>query len=254
MVRTITGTPCWYELATSDLDGAAQFYQSLLGWSVDSADMPGFDYRLARQGGAMVAGIMAATSGTPPGWAFYVTVQDCDAVAKSAAAAGGRIYQQPTDIPGTGRFAMLGDPQGAAFGVLQMLDDDGAAFNPQKPGHGSWHELMTSDPTGAMAFYGDTFGWQPSTSMDMGPIGSYDLFGHRGTDIGGMMKQAPGMPGPDHPFWLPYFAVKSVDAAIARTKEAGGTTLHGPREVPGGLFIMLGKDPQGALFALSGPK
>ncbi|SPH24685.1 Putative glyoxylase CFP32 [Defluviimonas aquaemixtae] len=255
MAKAKRGKPCWYELSTTDPDGAASFYGRVLGWQVADAGMPGFDYRIAKSGDDMVAGMMAPQGqNTEPLWMVYATVTDCDKAAKAIAKAGGAVRQEPTDIPDTGRFAIVADPQGAAIGILQPLEDDSNAFDQDKPGHAQWQELMTSDPKAAMEFYGKHFGWKPADSMDMGPGGSYDMFRHGKTDIGGMMKQAPGMPGPKRPFWLPYFGTDGIEAAIGRTNEAGGKVIHGPMEIPGGAFIMVGNDPQGALFALVGPK
>ena len=251
MAKIRKGTPCWYELMTPDPTGATAFYGHALGWTIADAGMPGFDYRLASAGADMVAGIMP---GAPAAWMIYLTVTDCDKAAKAVTKAGGAVRHAPTDIPGTGRFAILADPEGAAFGILAPLSDDSRAFDQKQAGHGNWHELMTSDPKAAMAFYGKQFGWKPSASMDMGAMGSYDLFRHAKTDIGGMMRQAPGMPGPDHPFWLPYFGCDGIEAAIGRVNAAGGRVHHGPQDVPGGAVIMVAEDPQGALFALVGPR
>ncbi|MDW4551196.1 VOC family protein [Defluviimonas sp. D31] len=255
MAKAKKGTPCWYELTTPDPDAAARFYAHVIGWSVADAGMEGVDYRIARAGGTMVAGMMAAPAGAPPGWIFYVTVSDCDKAAKALTKAGGTVHQAPADIPDTGRFAVAADPQGTPFGLL--APENGAtstAFDQRQTGHGCWHELMTSDPEAAMAFYGKQFGWKPGDVMDLGEMGGYHLFRHGKADIGGMMRQAPGMPGPDRPFWLPYFGTDSVSAAIGRVSGAGGRVFHGPHEVPGGAFIMVGQDPQGAMFALVGPK
>lgn len=148
------GTPIWYELGTSDLDGAKAFYAAIFGWSVEDAGMQGFTYLLASCDADMIAGLMslgAQTGAPPPNWTIYFAVDDCDAVAARTEEAGGRVYHQPADIPGTGRFAVLADPQGAVFGILQPLPmaegaDGGRAFDQQKEGHGNWNELMTSDP------------------------------------------------------------------------------------------------------------
>ena len=67
-----------------------------------------------------------------------------------------------------------------------------------------------------------------------------------------MMRLAPNMPGPGVPFWLPYFGVDGIDAAVARIKEAGGKVVNGPHDVPGGAFIVVGQDPQGAISRWSG--
>lgn len=252
MAKPKRGKPCWYELSTTDLDAAGHFYAYVIGWSVADSGMAGMDYRIASTADGMVAGLMAAQAGMPPMWMHYVTVTNCDKAARDVAKAGGSVVYGPADIPGTGRFAAAHDPQGAAFGILQM-DDDSGAFDQKAAGHGHWHELMTSDVGAALDFYGRIFGWKAGQAMDMGPQGSYQIFRHGKSDIGGMMTQTPDMPGPGTPFWLPYFGTTGLQAAIGRIAEAGGLVLHGPQDVPGGAFIAVARDPQGAMFALVGP-
>lgn len=256
------GSPCWYELSTGEgaLAAAGAFYAKVLGWSVADAGMEGFDYHLARAGDDLVAGMMVMprdVADMPPMWLIYFAVDDADAAAAQMQKAGARLHRPVTPIPGTGRFAILGDPQGVGFGILEPAPMEqgppaGTAFDQTKAGHGNWHELATPDPGAAMVFYGGAFGWTPSRSMDMGEIGSYDLFAWQGTDIGGMMRLQKGMPSPG--FWLPYFGVDGIDAAMTRVTAAGGRIANGPMEVPGGAFIAVATDPQGAMFAMVGPK
>lgn len=251
------GCPCWYELATRDLEGAQRFYSSVLGWSVAGAGMPGFDYRLAEAGGDKVAGMMSNAGlpgNPPPNWLVYFTADDADAAAKAVAAAGGRIVKAPEDIPGTGRYAVAADPQGAVFGLLQPAPMDGAAqgcaFDQAKTGHGNWHELMSTDPEAGFEFYAGQFGWTRSQALDMGEMGTYQIFAHKGQDLGGMM----GLGNAPVPCWLPYFGVDDVKAAMDRIRDGGGTVVHGPQEVPGDAVIAVAHDPQGAHFAVVGPK
>jgi predicted enzyme related to lactoylglutathione lyase len=256
----VHGTPCWYELATSEgsIGAAEAFYGEVLGWTFQDAGMEGFDYHLASAGGDMVAGLMvmpADAGGMPPSWMIFFAVDDADKAAADIGAAGGRVLREPADIPGTGRFAVVADPQGAVFGILQpepMPGQEGAggAFNQQKEGHGNWNELMTSDPEAGFRFYSGIFGWGKSQAIDMGEMGTYQLFSHDGTDIGGMM----GLGNAPVPCWLPYFGTNGVDAAVGRIEAAGGKLVHGPMEVPGGAFIAVAQDPQGAYFAVVGPK
>lgn len=255
----VHGKPCWYELATSkgSLGAAEAFYGEVLAWTFQDAGMEGFDYHLATSDGDLVAGLMVLpddVGAMPPFWMIYFAVDDADKAAADIKAAGGRIHREPADIPGTGRFAVAGDPQGAGFGVLQPepmpgRDGAGGAFNQQKAGHGNWNELMTSDPDAGFGFYADLFGWEKSRSVDMGEMGTYQLFSHDGADIGGMM----GLGNAPAPAWLPYFGVNGVQSAIGRIEAAGGKIAHGPMEVPGGAFIAVAQDPQGAWFAVVGP-
>ena len=56
------------------------------------------------------------------------------------------------------------------------------------------------------------------------------------------------------PFWLYYFNVGDIDAAAARAKTAGGEILEGPLDVMRGAWVARCVDPQGAMFALIGPR
>lgn len=247
------GTPCWYELATRKPDEAGVFYGKLLGWKMSKAPMEGFDYYLASMGDTMVAGMMVPDDPkSPTYWMIYFTVDNADKTAAAVEADGGKIIVPPADIPNTGRFSILTDPQGAYFGILQPLPGGaGGAFDQKKVGHGNWHELYTPDPKAALAFYGKHFGWTPSREMPMGEMGSYHIFADKGADIGGMM----GLPGPGMPpAWLPYFGVNGIDKALATAKATGGTIKNGPMEVPGGAWIFQATDPEGTMFALVGPK
>lgn len=251
------GAPCWYGLGTTDLDAASTFYEQVLGWSVTDSGMPDMDYRLAQIDGDMVAGMMSTArmeGAPPPNWLVYFAVDSADDIVGTVQSRGGSIVIPPTDIPGTGRFGVLTDPQGAFFGVLQPepmdTEPQGGAFDQSKPGHGNWHELMVPDPAAAFDFYAGLFGWTKDQALDMGDMGTYQLFAHEGTTIGGMMGQGNS----PVPTWLPYFGSGGTDAAIERVKAAGGNVMHGPMEVPGGGWIAIAQDPQGAVFAFVGPK
>lgn len=90
--------------------------------------------------------------------------------------------------------------------------------------------------------------------MDMGPNGVCQLFatGAQGDNAdGGMVLKQPEAP---RPAWLYYINVASVDASLARIGDGGGEVLMGPHQVPGGSWIVLARDPQGAAFAVVGPR
>lgn len=252
------GTPCWYELSTSDLAAAGEFYNRVLGWSVTDAGMEGFTYHLATAtDGAMVAGMSSTDhqdGSPPPSWLIYFTSSNVDDRAASIEAAGGSVLVPPSDIPGTGRFAVCTDPQGAAFGLLQPLPMDEppaqSAFDMSAQGHGAWHELMSSDPAAGFGFYAEQFGWTKGEAMDMGDMGTYQLFQNDGSDIGGMM----GLGDSPVSVWLPYFGTGDIDEAIGRINDAGGSIHLEPVQVPGGVWITVAQDPQDAWFALLGSR
>ena len=249
----------WYELMTTDVAAAADFYGKVVGWTAKDSGMPGMDYRLFHSGKSMVAGLMAQPeearkTGAPPGWLGYVAVADVDAASTEVASLGGVVHVPPRDIPGVGRFAVAGDPQEAVFALFRGSpgDEPPPSPPPGTPGRIGWHELYASDWEAVFAFYAALFGWKKDQAIDMGGMGTYQLFAtENGPAIGGMFNKPPQVPAN---FWLYYFNVDSIDAAVDRVKANGGTVLNGPMEVPGGAFIVQCMDPQGAAFALTGPR
>ncbi len=127
----------------------------------------------------------ALKMGARPGWIGYVGVEDVDAEADAFAKAGGVIYKAAADIPGVGRFAVVGDPQGAALTLFKGSSDAEPAPGPRGArGHIGWRELHAIDREAAFAFYADRFGWTKGDAMDMGPHGRLPAFqsGRRRSD------------------------------------------------------------------------
>jgi predicted enzyme related to lactoylglutathione lyase len=249
------GSFIWYELMTSDAAAAERFYGDIIGWRAEPFGGGGMDYRVVHAGDEAVGGIMempatAASGGMKPGWFGYIGVDDVDAAAAGIEAAGGTVHAPPQDIPGVGRFAMVADPQGVTFYIMRgSSDEESRAHDGDAVGHCAWNELATSDPEAALAFYRAQFGMEPGDAMDMGEMGSYQFIDHGGKTIGAVMRQMPGGPPP---MWDYYFRVPSIAAVLPRIEAGGGKLIHGPHEVPGGDYIVMGTDPQGALFHLVG--
>jgi len=112
------GSFTWGELSTSDLAKSKAFYSEVFGWGWGGAD----EYAEAEVKGRSVAGVMPRPEGMPAEmpdhWLVYFGTADVDADAKKAAGQGATVLVEPTDIPGTGRFSVLMDPQGAVFGLF----------------------------------------------------------------------------------------------------------------------------------------
>jgi uncharacterized protein len=256
-----TGKFFWYELMTSDLDAAIDYYTKVVGWTASDMPMPGDSsqrYVILEVDGRGVGGIMQITDqmragGARPGWLGYIHVGDADAKAKQIEAAGGKVLMAPADIPEVGRFAFLADPGGAPFYIMMPFPrDEMRPLDPTTPGVVSWHELYSSlGDKAAFDFYAGQFGWETMHEMDMGPMGTYRIFGKDGVQMGGMMNKPDNIPVST---WGYYVSVDAIDAAATRVKDNGGQVLMGPMEVPGGSWIVQCTDPQGAHFALVSTK
>ena len=255
------GTPIWYELMTSDLAAATPFYHAALGWSIAANADPlagGMDYRMIeRSGGGFAGGAMAldpamTAAGMKPCWQTYFGVDDVDATVAKVESLGGSVGMPAAAMEGVGRMAMLADPQGAMFYVMRGTSDESSdVFSVTEPGHCRWNELSTSNAPGALAFYQAALGFNQNGGMPMGEAGEYAFIAVGETTIGAI---SPVMSPGARPAWLPYFDTTSTAAAKPLIEANGGSVMMGPHEVPGGDWIIVAHDPQGAVFGIVGPK
>ncbi len=239
----------WHDLMTSDVEAAKKFYGSVVGWTFE-AQMP--EYSVTQANGVGMGGIMATPEnmkGMPPFWSGYIYVTDVDATCAKIKKLGGKIHREPWDVPHVARMAIVGDPTGANFNIMQPFPREGGGL-PLSTAMGAvgWNEAHVGDLDAAWSFYSEMFGWTKGEVMPMGTMGDYVLFQIDGKDIGGMMKKFDTMPMAT---WLYYFNVAGIDSAVERINAGGGKIMMGPHQVPGGDWIVNASDPQGGYFCLT---
>ena len=271
-----SGTPCWVELASTDIEGSKQFYGELFGWDFQGMTTPeDIVYTMCFPKGDFenpIAAIMPAPDmGTSPKmsfWATYVSVDDLEASMAKVEAAGGQVMMAPMDVTPmdgvtVGRMAAFLDPAGAALCLWQPMAHIGATIV-NEPGTFCWSELSLPSDIGAVTpFYEQVFGWHTKTHSMM-PM-SYTEFLLNGKPVAGGMTipsdhggeaeagdhageaESPGMEMPPH--WAVYFGAndKDVDATFAKAQHLGATPLVEPMDIPGGRFATM-MDPQSAVF------
>lgn len=254
----------WIELMTTDVEAAKAFYSDVIGWGTQlfgdgqPTPEPGKEpYTLWTASGVPVGGVMklpeeAQSMGPPPHWMASIGAPDVDASTSLVKEAGGQVYLEPMDVPTIGRVAVVTDPQGAVFALYKPADWQDTPLADPKVGELAWSELIAANWQDAWTFYERLFGWSKLEAMDMGPMGTYQLYGIGTRMLGGMMNKPADMPAPPH--WLYYFQVSEINSAVERVKAGGGQVLHGPVEVPGGGMIAQCMDPQGAMFAVTASK
>jgi uncharacterized protein len=259
-MAALQGSWIWYELMTSDPAGAKRFYEAVVpGWSLSpgSEATGGYGF-IANADGGMTGGVLhitedMAAAGCRPGWLGYIGVEDVNASLSAITAAGGTVLMPARDVAMAGRIAMVADCCGAVFYVMTPAPPPGGgestAFSPTLPGRCGWNELSAGNQANAIGFYTGLFGWTLPEPMDMGPMGTYQFIEHGGVPVGAIMQKLPQRPAP---VWQHYFRVPNIAAATAAISAAGGTIAMGPQEVPGGDWIVIGIDPQGAEVCLVG--
>ena len=248
---SLLGRLLWYELLTSDMKAAEQFYKPVVGWSVTPFEGSPESYDMwVRSDGVPVGGVMKLPQGmnVPPHWGMYVGVPNLEEGVARIEKLGGSWMSPVIDVPTVGRMRTMKDPQGAMFSIYEPASPPKNPEGEPQVGDVSWHELYTTDAEAALEFYTTLFGWKPTESMDMGEMGKYHMFG-RTFPIGGMMNKPPQM-AEVPPAWNMYVRVDDVHAAGERVKANGGQITNGPMEVPGGDWIVNCMDPQGAAFSL----
>jgi predicted enzyme related to lactoylglutathione lyase len=242
----------WHDLATTDVEGAKAFYGAIAPWTTKPWDDDG-EYFLWEKEGTPVGGVtrLAATAdhAGPPSWMPSVFVYDVDACVRQVPKLGGTVLMQPREIPHVGCWAIIAAPDGAPVAIFEP-----SSKNP--PGHDgaprvgefAWHELSSTDWEASMRFYSQLFNWEKIREHDMGANGTYVVFGQNGEALGGMFtrRDASGKSN-----WTSYVEVPSVQETMEKVKSLGGQVTYGPHEVPGGAWIAMCADPQGATFAIT---
>jgi uncharacterized protein len=121
------GAFAWNELGTRDPEAARAFYGAVFGWGTREHDMGEMGTYIEWLRGEDSIGGMMDVSGRlpdeiPAHWLVYFAVENADAAVETVKSAGGSISFGPIDIP-AGRFAIVTDPHGAAFAVIQQPDE-----------------------------------------------------------------------------------------------------------------------------------
>jgi predicted enzyme related to lactoylglutathione lyase len=118
-----SGAVGWSELACCDPDAAKPFYAGVFGWRARRSAIDRGSYETFDSNTGPVAGLVAiderSPGAAPPHWMTYIVVADAGATAKRGAQLGGGVSVEPSDVPGAGTIAVLTDPFGACFSLLE---------------------------------------------------------------------------------------------------------------------------------------
>ena len=248
----IPGKFVFSELVTPDLAGAERFYGGLFGWKFRDIPVQRLHYAEALSNGQNVAGLierpLPPNSEHRPDWLAFISAPATDAAVAAATANGGRVLFPARDIAGFGREAVLADPQGGVFAVLQSASGDPGDVE-SRPGEFIWSALLTPDPEAAAGFYGRLFGYTPYPAPDASSE-------HRLIEADGTYSRAsinplpPGLPATAHARWLRFVRVDDAAAAAAQATSLGGRVLVPPHLDREGATVAVLADPSGAAFGV----
>jgi predicted enzyme related to lactoylglutathione lyase len=239
----------WYQLNTSDLQGAQDFYTAIVGWGTERWEGPDGPYTMWTADGEAIGGLypLPDDAEAPPHWLAYVGVDDVDSSLDRALRMGAHALVPAEDMAEVGRMAVIADPQGAAIALFTPVGEPPAQGS--GPGHFGWHELAADDAAAALDFYTHLFGWEQGSEFDMGDGWIYHMLRRPGdpSDSIAIFRRPPEM---QSSAWLYYVETRDADSTAEAAVRNGGAILNGPMEVPGGDRIAQCTDPQGGAFAI----
>jgi uncharacterized protein len=197
----------------------------------------------------------------PLQWMPHVQVADVAASAKRAVELGGTELMHARDGEQHSQWAVLLDPQGAAFGIIPVVptesipatDGSGQGEAPPPPGRIAWADLTVADPVPIREFYRQVVGWavQDVPMEDAGETyADYSMLGGDGQPAAGVCH-ARGVNAGLPPVWLIYLPVGDLDESIRRVHDEGGAVITAQRGADGEYAYAVVRDPVGAYVALA---
>lgn len=237
----------WFDLYTTDIDAAAQFYDRVLGWSVERADPGSPRVKTILNGNHRIGSVfLIGGRGGEPGWVPSLSVADADAAHAAALRAGARSVRPPKDRPYRGRSAEIRDPQNARLELLVSSVGDPRDRAPEE-GAFMGAELWTPAPDAAVKFYTGLAGYRAARlNLRHGPY--VMLLGDNRPRAGITAPLAPV----SAPLWIPQVAVRDVAGVIRRVETFGGTVLLRPAPGDKTNPVAVFRDPAGGLMGVRG--
>ena len=255
------GTPCWVDLATTDLARARAFYAGLFGWEYVDEEMGEMDigvYSMAMLGGSAAAAIYESGPGQihPDGtakWNLYISVDDVDAVVERVAANGGIVLADSRAVDRAGRVAVIADPTGCVTTLWEPGEFVGCGVR-SVAGAFSWCEHLSTDRAVSVRFFEQVVGIETATAGEEQPVQySTLLVGEEG--VGGIMQMPDRMIDEGVASeWYVYFQVADFDESAGYVMGHGGRLMAEPGEFPGFGRMVVARDPQGADFCIVQPE
>lgn len=254
----LPGKFIWADVFTSDISGTRRFYQGLFGWDWRwISEQPDHRYGMFYRDGVAVAGVAHRESPDPDAtyarWIHYISVEDVEAAASRVLDRGGRTLLPRRNIPHRGEFAILADPEGAPFGILNSSSGDPPDFRPEI-GEWLWVGLVARSAAAASKFYASAFGYEVYERDDPSEVVDFVL-AESGYSRAAIAELAPE--SRSKPTWVGFVRVEDVGAALDKTRALGGEVLYVPQsDALRGVLAVIA-DPSGAPIGLmrwSGPE
>lgn len=253
----LPGKIIWHELLTDDPEATQRFYNGLFGWEFESLPDARVNYRLIRHRGKPIGGMIdhtrLPTEADISQWVVLLAVTDIDAATEVVKEEGGTVFTPPTSLGDRGMIAIVADPQGGLFALLQTRDGDPAdATGFPDAGEFLWDEFWAAEIGGATEFYRKLAPYQlEEKSLGTKEVSvEYNILRSNGRGRVAIRENPiEGLP----PIWVSYLRVSDADELdniLAKVESLGGEILMPAFARPGGGTVAIIAGPSGAGIAL----
>lgn len=196
----------------------------------------------------------------PLQWMPHIQVADVATSVARTLELGGSELMHGQDDDGDSQWAVLLDPNGAAFGIIPVVPpeampaaDDAASHDPAAgAGRIAWLDLTVADAGAARDFYRQVVGWS-TQDVEMedasGGYADYNMLGDDGAPAAGVCHARGanlGLPS----VWMIYLPVGDIAESLRRVDEGGGEVIKATRGDAGAFVYAVIQDPVGACLAL----
>jgi len=256
----LSGKIIWHELITDKPAETEKFYSELFGWEFESigwsfGSAAGANYKMIRHNGRLIGGMIdqnrLATKEDISQWVVLMSTDDIDRAVGIIADEGGTVFTPPTSLADRGRIAIVADPQGALFALLETKDGDPLDRDPDINDF-LWNELWAGDAPAAVDFYQQLIGYDLEEEV-VTDERAYQFLSMNGVPRVGIL------PNPIEdlaPLWSTYIRVEDPAAITARVEALGGRVLLPvqPRDLGGEVALIAGPSGAGVVIQTWQPK
>jgi len=247
------------DIAVPEHEREMRFYSRVLGTGED----PLWREDLMNNRGMPIIGLGARSAeyaDLPLQWMPHIQVADVAASVERALDLSGAELMHGKDDDGRSQWAVLLDPDGAAFGIMPVVSAE--AFPPTEGdssrdasapvGCISWLDLTVSDASATRDFYRQVIGWsvQDVEMEDASErYADYNMLGDEGNPAAGVCHARGvnlGLP----PVWMIHLPVGDLAGSLRRVREEGGKVIKATRGPDGEYAYAAVQDPVGACLAL----
>lgn len=232
-----SGHVVWHDLITPNLAQSQAFYASVFGWQFQAVND---SYTLASLDGKLIAGMAELDNKQNAShWLSLISSKDIAGVSEKTIKAGGKVLVSSTEIKGRGTIAVLEDPQGAVFSLINTVSGD--PETQQTDNSWIWQEVWSDNPEQSKAFY-QSLGNYSAQSKPLNN-GNYSYLALNGKPAIGFVKKPDAEIGNT---WVNYIKVADIDATLLKVTSAGGIVLMAPSDKVRSGSVAIIRDPAGA--------